>query len=265
MTQSVNTPEQNPFAVDPESDLPVGLQLTWRLRALIATGRLPRRRAPAERPPPRRVGGGQPEHGARRSTPASKQDGPRGQPPGPRHLRRRGRRAPRPSWRRSPPRRSASARATPGSALRELADRRPRLREHPRGGSATPAPPPPARAASPSRTRPGRQRSDRACARSCAARSAARGRARLLRPRLPLDMPTAPRVTTAHVRRVEELEQTRDTLSPSSPRRAAAAERRAREEGRVRAQRRGGAARAGTQASRRRPLGRAMGWWRSKP
>src|ERR1700742_2633495 len=31
----------NPFAVDPDDELPVGLQLTLRLRALIATGRLP--------------------------------------------------------------------------------------------------------------------------------------------------------------------------------------------------------------------------------
>lgn len=30
----------NPFAIDPGNELPVGLQLTWRLRALIATGRL---------------------------------------------------------------------------------------------------------------------------------------------------------------------------------------------------------------------------------
>jgi GntR family transcriptional regulator len=30
----------NPFATDPDDELPVGLQLTWRLRALIATGRL---------------------------------------------------------------------------------------------------------------------------------------------------------------------------------------------------------------------------------
>ncbi len=32
--------EENPFAIDPGDELPVGLQLTWRLRALIATGRL---------------------------------------------------------------------------------------------------------------------------------------------------------------------------------------------------------------------------------
>jgi DNA-binding transcriptional regulator YhcF (GntR family) len=30
----------NPFATDPADELPVGLQLTWRLRALIASGRL---------------------------------------------------------------------------------------------------------------------------------------------------------------------------------------------------------------------------------
>lgn len=30
----------NPFAIDPDDELPVGLQLSWRLRALIATGRL---------------------------------------------------------------------------------------------------------------------------------------------------------------------------------------------------------------------------------
>ena len=34
------THEANPFATDPGDELPVGLQLTWRLRALIATGRL---------------------------------------------------------------------------------------------------------------------------------------------------------------------------------------------------------------------------------
>ena len=32
--------EANPFAIDPDDELPVGLQLTWRLRALIETGRL---------------------------------------------------------------------------------------------------------------------------------------------------------------------------------------------------------------------------------
>jgi GntR family transcriptional regulator len=31
---------QNPFALDPKSDVPLGVQLRWRLRALIVTGRL---------------------------------------------------------------------------------------------------------------------------------------------------------------------------------------------------------------------------------
>jgi GntR family transcriptional regulator len=38
MAQTASEP--NPFAIDPTDELPVGLQLTWRLRALIATGRL---------------------------------------------------------------------------------------------------------------------------------------------------------------------------------------------------------------------------------
>ena len=32
--------EPNPFAIDPSDEVPVGLQLTWRLRALISTGQL---------------------------------------------------------------------------------------------------------------------------------------------------------------------------------------------------------------------------------
>jgi GntR family transcriptional regulator len=32
--------DANPFAIDPEDEVPVGLQLSWRLRALIRTGEL---------------------------------------------------------------------------------------------------------------------------------------------------------------------------------------------------------------------------------
>jgi DNA-binding transcriptional regulator YhcF (GntR family) len=39
MAQQTHEPA-NPFATDPADELPVGLQLTWRLRALIASGRL---------------------------------------------------------------------------------------------------------------------------------------------------------------------------------------------------------------------------------
>src|SRR5256885_14127095 len=44
MAQSSGTTEQRsdpaPFRTDPNDEVPVGLQLVWRLRALIATGRL---------------------------------------------------------------------------------------------------------------------------------------------------------------------------------------------------------------------------------
>jgi DNA-binding transcriptional regulator YhcF (GntR family) len=40
MAQHSAPVEPNPFATDPGDELPVGLQLTWRLRALIATGQL---------------------------------------------------------------------------------------------------------------------------------------------------------------------------------------------------------------------------------
>ncbi len=40
MAQQGTRTEPNPFAIDPGDELPVGLQLTWRLRALISTGQL---------------------------------------------------------------------------------------------------------------------------------------------------------------------------------------------------------------------------------
>jgi GntR family transcriptional regulator len=40
MAQRTADREATPFSTDPAADLPVGVQLSWRLRALIATGRL---------------------------------------------------------------------------------------------------------------------------------------------------------------------------------------------------------------------------------
>src|SRR3954451_2167212 len=40
MAQQTAGPEATPFSTDPTAELPVGVQLSWRLRALIAAGRL---------------------------------------------------------------------------------------------------------------------------------------------------------------------------------------------------------------------------------
>lgn len=47
MVRTVSDSERTPFSIDPDSELPVGVQLSWRLRALITTGQL----ATAERLP----------------------------------------------------------------------------------------------------------------------------------------------------------------------------------------------------------------------
>lgn len=62
------------------------------------------------------------------------------------------------------------------------------------------------------------------------------------------DLPTAPRRAVAHVAGVEELEQTRDTLIAQ----LAAAQRESQQE-------------VGERARRRGPLGRAMSRWRAQP
>jgi|SRR5881394_34714 len=68
---------------------------------------------------------------------------------------------------------------------------------------------------------------------------------------LPRDLPTAPRRAAGHIAGVEELEQTRDTLIAQLSAAQRAAEQRARQAGRERVQ----------EAS---PLERAMSWWRHK-
>jgi len=84
---------------------------------------------------------------------------------------------------------------------------------------------------------------------------------------LPADMPTAARLTKAHVAGVEELEQTRDTLIAQLSAAQRAAELRAKEVGEARARRKVQLAEEGSGASRQSgggPLGRAMSWWRAK-
>ncbi len=84
---------------------------------------------------------------------------------------------------------------------------------------------------------------------------------------LPADMPTAARFTKAHVAGVEELEQTRDTLIAQLSEAQRAAELRARQAGEARARRKaqlGGAPEEASPRSGGGPLGRAMSWWQDK-
>jgi DNA-binding transcriptional regulator YhcF (GntR family) len=84
---------------------------------------------------------------------------------------------------------------------------------------------------------------------------------------LPDDMPTAARFSKAHVAGVEELEQTRDTLIAQLSEAQRAAELRARQVGEARARRKAeleekqGATRSRSGGG---PLGRAMSWWQAK-
>ncbi len=84
---------------------------------------------------------------------------------------------------------------------------------------------------------------------------------------LPVDMPTAARLTKAHVAGVEELEQTRDTLIAQLSAAQRAAELRAKEVGEARARRKAQLVEESSGTSPRSgggPLGRAMSWWRAK-
>jgi GntR family transcriptional regulator len=84
---------------------------------------------------------------------------------------------------------------------------------------------------------------------------------------LPADMPTATRFSKAHVAGVEELEQTRDTLIDQLSEAQQAAEQRARQIGEARARREaqlGEAKGDGPSRSGGGPLGRAMSWWQAK-
>jgi len=84
---------------------------------------------------------------------------------------------------------------------------------------------------------------------------------------LPDDMPTAARFSEAHVAGVEELEQTRDTLIDQLSEAQRAAEVRARQVGEARARRQAlleEEESTGPQRSGGGPLGRAMSWWLAK-
>ncbi|HEV7398848.1 MAG TPA: GntR family transcriptional regulator [Solirubrobacterales bacterium] len=84
---------------------------------------------------------------------------------------------------------------------------------------------------------------------------------------LPGDMPTAGRFSKAHVAGVEELEQTRDTLIDQLSEAQRAAERRAKKVGEVRARREAQLEKEDGDVSAQSgggPLSRAMSWWQAK-
>ena len=81
---------------------------------------------------------------------------------------------------------------------------------------------------------------------------------------LPGDLPTARRAAEAHIAGVEELEQTRDTLIAQLSEAQRAAEERARREGQALDLRKEALDAQAEQEPGGGPLSRAMGWWRAK-
>ncbi len=233
----------NPFATDPGDELPVGLQLTWRLRALIASGRL----GAGERLPSfrrlsewagvnvntvRSVYAGLEEEGlvvSRQGQGTFVAAGIAAAPQLEEIATEALRRASEAGLSPRDLAVVASACASMPGALEGFAEER------------TEQPPDLA------------EESEAIEVRHELRRQVARLEAELATyPRdLPSAPPTAPRRATAHVAGVEELEQTRDALIAQLSSAQRAAEQRAREKGRERAR---GAS----------PLERAMSWWRRK-
>ncbi|MBA3865000.1 MAG: GntR family transcriptional regulator [Solirubrobacterales bacterium] len=252
--------EPNPFAIDPGDELPVGLQLTWRLRALIATGqlasgeRLPSLRRLAESAgvnlnTVRAVYEGLEKSGLVVSRQGQGTFVAAGIAPAP-ELEEIAAEA---------LRRAIGA----GLAPRDLAIVALACASIPGelGGPAT--------AELPVGFPDPEEESEAIEVRQELRRQIGRLEAELASYArdLPADLPTAPRRAVAHVAGVQELEQTRDTLIAQLSEAQKAAERRAKGEAQVRVQReRSRSARAGESGERSRgPLGRAMSWWRSKP
>lgn len=234
--------EPNPFSIDPGDELPVGLQLTWRLRALIATGRL----ASGERLPSfRRLSEWA---GVNVNTVRAVYAGLEGEGL---VVSRQGQgtfvaegieaAAQLEEIATDALRRAHEA----GLSPRELAIVASACASMPGALDDLPPPPPDLPDLA--------EESEVIEVRKELRRQIARLEAELAAyPRdLPRDLPTAPRRASAHVAGVAELEQTRDTLIAQLSTAQQAAEQRARQAGRERAQ---GAS----------PLEQAMSWWRHK-
>jgi GntR family transcriptional regulator len=236
-------PDLNPFATDPSDELPVGLQLTWRLRALIASGRL----GSGERLPSfRRLSEWA---GVNVNTVRAVYAG----------LEREG---------------LVASRQGQGTFVAEGIEAAPQLEQiatealrraseaglSPRdlaivasACASMPAAPAPASPAPLSELPGPAEEGETIEVRHELRRQIGRLEVELASYArdLPSGMPTAPRRAVAHVAGVEELEQTRDTLIAQLSEAQRAAEQRAREKGRER-------------AIETSPLERAMSWWRRK-
>jgi GntR family transcriptional regulator len=243
----------NPFAVDPADELPVGVQLTLRLRALIVTGRLP---GGEKLPSVRRLAewAGVNSNTVRTVYASLEAEGLVASQHGRGTFVADGVRTA-PELEEIAAEAIRKARAA-GLSARELAEVALVCAAIPGDElGATEAAPAPGRI-------------DAEEAEAIGVRKELRRQIGVLERELadfarfiPADMPTAPRVTSAHVAGVEELEQTRDTLVAQLSEARRAAERRAGEE----ARRRAGAEAAREAAEEAGPLARAMGWWRAKP
>lgn len=257
MAQQTADREATPFSTDPTAELPVGVQLSWRLRALIATGRL----AAGERLPSfRRLAewAGVNVNTVRAVYAGLEQEGL--------VVSRQGRGTFVAVGREAAPELEEIA----GEALRRV-----------RGAGLDPCDFVIVAAAcasiageeAPAGTAPAlpdlAEESEAIEVRHELRRQIARLEVELgtYTRDLPADMPTAGRFSKAHVAGVEELEQTRDTLIAQLSEAQRAAELRARQVGEARARREARLEeeqREGPGQSGGGPLGRAMSWWRAK-
>jgi GntR family transcriptional regulator len=249
----------NPFAIDPSDELPVGLQLTWRLRALISTGQL----ASGERLPSfRRLAewAGVNLHTVRAVYEGLEADGLVVSRQGQGTFVADGVEA-------APELEEIAAEALrraseAGLGSRDLAIVAMACASIPGdvGGEAPAAPPP--------GLPDPEEESEAIEVRQELRRQIGRLEAELgaYTRHLSAELPTAPRRAVAHVAGVRELEQTRDTLIAQLSEAQKAAEQRVRREAQSRArQRRAEVGEESGPGQSGGPLGRAMSWWRSKP
>ncbi len=251
----------NPFATDPSDELPVGLQLTWRLRALIYTGQL----ASGERLPSlRRLAGwaGVNLNTVRAVYDGLEQDGLVVSRQGQGTFVAAGLGA------------APELEEIAGEALRRARDAGLGPRELAIVTMACASLAGEGEDVPPAELPPGLPDLDEA-SEAIEVRQELRRQIGRLEAELASyprerrdDLPTAPRRAVAHVAGVQELEQTRDTLIAQLSEVQRAAERRALEEAQERVQReraRGGTGKGEGRQSGPGPLGRAMSWWREKP